>query len=53
MSESLAERLKQLAEEKASGNAAEQDAKQFQERVNKFISDNATPEFERLKVLLK
>jgi len=53
MSESLAERLKRLANEKAGTVAAKQAGADFQARVNSFINDNVKPEYERLKTLLK
>jgi hypothetical protein len=53
MSDSLADRLKRLAEQQAKGLEAEKDQRDFQDRVNKFISDNARPEYERLLGLIK
>lgn len=53
MPDSLADKLKQLAEQHAKGKQAEQDVQAFQERVNKYISDNARGEYENLLRLLK
>jgi hypothetical protein len=53
VSDSLTERLKRLQEEHARGKQAEQDVHAFQERVNKYISDNARSEYDNLLRLLK
>jgi ABC-type transporter Mla subunit MlaD len=53
VSDPLAERLKQLAEQHAKGKQAEQDVQAFQEHVNKYIADNARGEYEKLLRLLK
>jgi hypothetical protein len=53
MADSLADRLKRLADEKEKGKAAEAEVFAVQERVNSFISDNAKPEFVRLQAQIK
>jgi ABC-type transporter Mla subunit MlaD len=53
VSDPLADRLKKLAEQHAKGKQAEQDVKAFQERVNKYIADNARAEYQNLLRLLK
>lgn len=53
MSDSLAERLKRLANEQVNEQKAEEDVKAFQARVNQFISDHAPGEFAKLKDQLK
>jgi hypothetical protein len=53
MPDSLAERLKKLAEQQAKGQAAEHEVRSLQERVNAFISDNARPEYDRLQLQLQ
>ena len=53
MSDSLADRLRRLAEQERRGREAEQEVANFQERVNNFISDKAQPEYDRLLSMLK
>lgn len=53
MSDPLADRLKQLAEQHTKGKQAEQTVQAKQERVNKYIADNARGEYENLLRLLK
>lgn len=53
MPDSLAERLKKLAEQQSLGQAAVRDARSLQEQANAFISDNARPEYEKLLASLR
>jgi hypothetical protein len=53
VSDPLADRLKHLAEQHAKGKQAEQDVHAFQERVNKYVSDNARGEYDNLLRLIK
>jgi hypothetical protein len=53
MPDSLAERLKRLADAQANEQKAEDDVKAFQARVNQFISDHARGEFAKLQDQLK
>jgi hypothetical protein len=49
MSDSLAERLKRLANEQVAHEKVEEDAKQFQLREHEYIAANASLEFTRLE----
>jgi hypothetical protein len=49
MSDSLAERLKKLADDKMKQRAAEEDIQAVQVRVNAFIAENARTEFTKLQ----
>jgi hypothetical protein len=53
MSDSLAERLKKLADDKMKQRAAEEDIQAVQVRVNAFIAENARTEFTKLQEQLK
>jgi len=52
VSDPLSDRLKHLAEQHAKGKQAEKDAVAFQERVNKYIADNARGEYDNLLRLI-
>lgn len=53
MSDPLAERLKKLSEQHTKDQHAEADARNFQEKVNTFISERSRPEYERLLTVIK
>lgn len=53
MSDPLAERLKKLSEQHTREQQAEADTRNFQEKINAFISEQSRPEYERLLVVLK
>lgn len=53
MSDHLADRLKQLSQQHAKEQQEQRESANFQERVNKFISDQSRPEFERLLIIIK
>jgi|ERR1700723_214314 len=48
MSDPLAERLKKLAQQHSHDQQAEADTRNFQEKVNTFISERSRPEYENL-----
>lgn len=53
MSDSLADRLKRLSRQHAQEERADSDARDFQERVNAFITEQSRPEYERLLAVIK
>ena len=53
MSESLADRLKRLSQQRSNEQQAELETKKFHERVNSFISDHSRPEYDRLLTIIK
>jgi hypothetical protein len=53
MSESLADRLKRLSQQRSNEQQAELETKKFQERVNAFISDQSRPEYDKLLTIIK
>jgi hypothetical protein len=53
MSESLADRLKRLSQQRSNEQDAELETKKFQERVNTFISDQSRPEYDRLLTTIR
>jgi len=52
MADSLAERLRKIAEQERSEQHKNQQSEALQEQINKFISDNAKPEYDRLLALI-
>jgi hypothetical protein len=52
MSDSLADRLKRLSQQHAQMQRGETDARNFQQKVNAFISDHSRPEYERLLAVI-
>ena len=53
MSDYLADRLRKLSEQRSKEQQEQRESANFQERVNKFISDESRPEFERLLNIIK
>lgn len=53
MSDSLAERLKKMAEKQSHSETAHEKVKAFQEQVNAYISEHARPEYDRLLAQLR
>ena len=53
MTDSLADRLKKLAEQHTTNEQAELSAKEHQEKLNIFISDKSQPEYRRLLTLIQ
>jgi hypothetical protein len=53
MADSLADRLNRRSEEQRRLERSQQEATEFQNRINAFISDNARVEYDRMTVSLK
>ena|SRR5690348_2301013 len=53
MSDPLAERLKKLSEQHTKERHAEVETRNFQEKVNAFISERSRPEYERLLTVIR